>query len=325
MSGLLPSALACLLAALCALGTGNASAQDYPTKIVRLIVGNAPGGLNEVPSRWIAARLAELWGRQVVVDFRGGVAGTVASETVARATADGHTLLFVDNTVVLAAIAGTPFAVDPLKDIAPIALVDLAPTLFVVRPSLRIGSLQAFIAHAKKHPGRLSFGSTGTGGTLHLCGELLNSMTGMNALHIPYKGEGPAMNDLLAGRLDSMFIGLSGIVPHMRARRIVALGGAAMQRTRALPDLPSVHEQGVTGFDCGIRHGIVAPAGTPPAIVNRIHGGLAKVLAMPETARKFSEAGLEPAPATPEEFAGWIRTQIALWKQVIQAAGIKRL
>ena len=315
--------LACLLLSIAMPGSVNAQAQDYPSKVVRLIVGNAPGGSTDVPSRWITTKLAEVWGRPVIADFRGGAAGAVANEAVAKAPPDGHTLLFISNSFVLSAIITPGTSVDPVRDFSPVALVDSAPTLFVVRPSLRINSMKEWVAYAKKNPGKLTFGSTGTGGSLHLYGEMLKSMAGIDMLHIPYKGGGPAMNDLLAGRLDSMFVSMPGAVPHMRTRSIVALGGAAMDRAQALPDLPSIHEQGVTGFDGGAKHGIVAPANTPPEIINKLHEGLTRVLNLPETRRAFADAGLEPMFTTPAQFAAWIKTEITRWTQVIQAAGIK--
>ena len=302
---------------------GAVLAQDYPNKVVRLIVGNAPGGSTDVPSRWITTKLTEVWGKPVIVDFRGGAAGAIANETVAKSAPDGYTLLFISNSFVLSAIVAPPGSLDPVKDFAPVALVDSAPTLYVVRPSLGFTSMKELIAYAKKNPGKLTFGSTGNGGSLHLYGEMLKAMAGIDMLHIPYKGGGPAMNDLLAGRLDSMFVSMPGAVPHMKTGKIVALGGAAMERAQALPDLPSIHEQGVTGFDGGAKHGIVAPAGTPPEVVNKLTEGLHKVLVLPETKKAFAEAGLEPMLTTPAQFGAWIKSEIARWTQVIQTAGIK--
>jgi tripartite-type tricarboxylate transporter receptor subunit TctC len=312
-----------LLLSLCTLGATGTFAQDYPTKPVRLIVGNAPGAANEVPARWIATRLSSIWGRTVIADFRRGVAAIVAAESVAKALPDGYTLLFVDHSLVLPAIAGAPFAVDPVKDFAAVSLVASRPTLLVARASLRVTSLKEFMAYAAKNAGRMTFGSTGSGSWPHLYGELFNSMAGIEMRHIPYKGGRQAMNDLLAGRLNSMFVTQPDALPHLKTGRIVALGGAAMTRSQALPDLPSIHEQGITGFDVGARHGIVAPAKTPPQIIDRIHDGLVKVMTLPETRRAFAEAGLEPAISTPAQFAEWIGVQSVRWRQLIEATGIR--
>ncbi len=299
------------------------SAQDYPSKPIRLIVGTAAGGPVDLPSRWVALKLSEVLGKPVVLDFRGGAAGEVANETVAKATPDGYTLLWITNSFVLASVSPGSHNYDPIRDFTPVGLVTSTQTLLLARPSLGVHNVKELIAYARKNPGKLTFGSNGIGGTQHLYGEMLKSIAGIDMLHVPYKGGNLPLNDLVAGRLDLVFFSMAGAMPQVKAGKAVALGGAAKERSRFLPDLPSLDEQGVKGFDGGGRNGILAPAKTPPAIIRKLSAALIKVLKMPETEKTFNDAGLEATPTTPEEFAAWLRTQSARFRQVIKAAGIQ--
>jgi tripartite-type tricarboxylate transporter receptor subunit TctC len=235
-----------LLAVIIVLVVDRARAQDYPTRPVRLVVGTAVGGPLDVPTRWIALKLADVFGKPVVLDFRGGAAGEIADEIVARAAPDGYTLLWITK-----------------------------------------------------------------------------SIAGIDMLHVPYKGGNFAINDVVAGGLDMIFFSMAGALPMIKTGKVVALGGAARERSQFLPELPSLHEQGVTGFDGGGRNGIVAPAKTPPAIVAKISGGLTKVLALPETRKAFGDAAIEATPSTPAELDAWIKSQSVRFRQVIKAANIQ--
>jgi tripartite-type tricarboxylate transporter receptor subunit TctC len=305
------------------LAVGSTHAQNYPSKPIRLLVGTAAGGPVDLPSRWVAFKLSEVLGKPVVLDFRGGAAGEVANETVAKAAPDGYTLLWITNSFVLASVNPTGRNYDPIKDFSPIGLVTSTQTLLLARTTLGVNSVKELIAYAKKNPGKLTFGSNGTGGTQHLYGEMLKSMAGIDMLHVPFKGGNLSLNELVAGRLDLLFFSMAGALPQVKTGKVVALGGAARERSKFLPDLPSLHEQGVTGFDGGGRNGIVAPAKTPPAVIRKLNDALVKVLAMPETTKTFNDAGLEATPTTPAEFEVWIKTQSARFRQVINAAGIE--
>ena len=314
--------VAAALAATAALAAGSAAAQTYPTKPVRIIVSSAAGGPLDVPARWIANKLTDMWGVGVVVDNRGGAAGNIAYEAVAHAPADGTYLLYVTNAFLLSAITSQDKSFDHLKDFAPVARIASGPTLFVARPGLGFKNVKDLIAYAKKNPGKLTYGSQGIGGTQHLYGEMFKALADVDMLHVPYKGAAPAMNDLLAARLDTIFLNAPSAIPLMQSGKIIALGNAGMERSQALPDLPTLNEQGVKGFDGGGRHGISTTAKTPPAVITKIHDSLAKVLATPETKKAFSDAGLEPTMSTPAEFDAWIKSQIQNYKQVIKKAGI---
>jgi len=290
---------------------------------VRLIVGTAAGGPVDVPSRWVAAKLSEVFGKPVVPDFRGGAAGELANETVAKSAPDGYTLLWITNSFVIASINPASHNYDVIRDFAPVGLAASTQTLLLARPTLGVNSVKELIAYAKKNPGKLTFGSNGIGGTQHLYGEMLKSMAGIDMLHVPYKGGNLPLTDLVADRLDLIFFSMAGAMPQIKAGKVTALGGAARERSQFLPDLPSLHEQGVTGFDGGGRNGIVAPAKTPPAVIRKINEALVRVLAMPETKKAFADASIEATPSTPAEFGAWIKTQSARFRQVIKTANIQ--
>jgi tripartite-type tricarboxylate transporter receptor subunit TctC len=303
--------------------TNIASAADYPVRPVRLVIGSAVGGPLDVPARWIALKLTDVLGKPVVLDNRGGAAGNIAYEIVAKSPADGYTLLYITNAFVLSSITASNLPFDPIRDFASIARVASAPTLLVASKELGITNVKDLVAFAKKNPGKLTFGSQGTGGTQHLYGEMLKSMAGIDMLHVPYKGGNLAINDLMAGRLDLIFYSAAGALPLIKAGKIVVLGNSSKERSQFMPEIPTIDEQGVKGFDGGARHGIVAPAHTPPQVIRILHDALAKVLAMPDTKKAFADAGLEPTISTPAELDAWLKSQNQRWRQVINAAHIQ--
>jgi tripartite-type tricarboxylate transporter receptor subunit TctC len=302
---------------------GTALAQSYPSKLVRIVNPFATGGPTDPPVRWIAQKLSETWNQPVIVDFRGGASGNIGADIVAKSAPDGYTLLFITSSFVLSAVTSTNLPFDPVKDFQPITPFTSGPTLLVVHPSTGVSNVKDFIALAKKNPGKMSYGSSGQGGPLHLYMELFKTMSGIDIVHIPYKGAGPAVAEVLAGRLQAMFVGMPAVVSHMKSGKVIAIGNSSMERAQALPDLPTIHEQGLTGFDGGSRYGVLAPARTPADTINRIHAGLVKVVFLPETKTLFAGFGIEPISSTPTEYATWIRSQIERWTQVARTAGIK--
>ncbi len=320
MAYLLRAVLASILATVLVPG---AWAQGYPSKLVRIVIPTSAGGVSDPAARWIAQKLSENWTQPVILDFRDGASGIIGTDHVAKSAPDGYTMLF--NTggfwYQQATAANLPYT---LQDFAPITPALSGPTVFVANASLGAANVKELIALAKKSPGKLTFASTGAGGPPHMNAELFKVLTGTDILHVPYKGAGPAIVDVVAGRVDMMFTGLPVVAPHLKTGKLVAIAVSSMERSRSLPDLPSVHEQGVTGFDAGSRMGFIAPARTPEDTINRIHGGLVKVLSTPETRKTFAGLGIEPIHSTPAEYSAWIRSQVERWIQVAKSAGLKR-
>ncbi len=302
---------------------GTVLAQNYPARLVRIVNPFSTGGPTDPPVRWIAQKLSETWGQPVIVDFRGGASSIIGTEIVAKSAPDGYTLLFITSSFVLSAVTSANLPFDPIKDFQPITPVTSGPTLLVVHPSTGVHNVKEFIALAKKNPGKMSYGSSGQGGPLHLYMELFKTMAGIDLVHVPYKGAGPAAADVLAGRLQAMFVGMPAVVPHMKSGKIVAIGNSSMERAQSLPELPTIHEQGLTGFDGGSRYGFLAPARTPADTINRIHDGLVKVVFLPDTKKFFADFGIESISSSPAEYAAWIKSQIERWTQVARTAGIK--
>lgn len=315
---------AAILAAALTLTQARAQTQTYPSKVVRMVVAFPTGGPTDPPARWIAQKLGETYGQPVIVDFKGGASGNIGTEYVAKAAPDGYTLLFITSSFYLSAVTASNLPFDPVRDFAPISPVTSGPTLFVVHPSLGVSSVKELIALAKKNPGKLTFGSSGQGGPLHLYAELFKHMAGIEMLHVPYKGAGPAVTDVVAGRIDTLFVGMPAVVPHMKAGKVIAIGNSSMERAQALPDLPSIHEQGLTGFDGGSRYGIMAPARTPVEAINRVNAALRQVLFTSDTRKVLGDFGLEPIHSPPAEFGAWIKSQIERWTRVAAIAGIRK-
>jgi tripartite-type tricarboxylate transporter receptor subunit TctC len=297
---------------------------DYPTRPIRLIVGFAPGGGTDTTARAIAQKLGAELGQQVVVDNRPGAAGNIATELVARATPDGYTLLM--GTIAALAINPTlydklPF--DPVRDFAPISQAVNSTNILVVHPTVPAKTLQELIALARAKPGQLNYGSSGVGGAGHLAGELFNTMAKVNLVHVPYKGGGPVMVDLLAGQVQVVFATAATAIPHVKAGRIRALAVTTIKRAGMVPDIPTVAEQGLPGYDANNWYGMLAPARTPRAIVTKLNTLVVKTLGMPDIREYLFNQGLDPAPTTPEAFAAYIRAEIAKWSKVVSAAGAK--
>jgi len=314
---------AAALAATLLCAVPGATAQSYPVKSIRVISGFPPGSGADITARVIGARLGEALGQQVVVDNRPGAGSNIAAEIAAKSPADGYTLFIgtVANTINATLYAKLPF--DFARDFAPVALTTAAPNVLVVHPSVPAKSDKELIALAKSRPGQLNFASAGTGTAPHLSGELFNAMAGVRMVHIPYKGSPPAVTDLLAGEVALMFSPSSTVLPHVKTGRLRALAVTTATRLPSLPELPTVAESGLKGYETITWFGFVAPARTPPAVVTRLNGEIVKVLALPEVRSPFAIQGIEVIGGTPEQFASYIRDEITKWAKVIRLSGAK--
>ena len=313
-------------AALCgmAAAAGGSLAQPYPLKPIRLIVPFPPGGGVDGVARIAFARVAESLNQQVVIDNRGGSAGIIAAETAARAAPDGYTLFF--GTTATQAI--TPhyyrkLAYDPVKDFAPVSLIAGAGYLLVVHPSLQATTVKELIALAKAKPGALNFSSAGNGTVLHLTTELFRSMAGIQLVHVPYKGAAPALTDLLSGQVQLAFNPASVVLPHVRTNRLRALGITSVKRSPLAPEVPTVAEAGVPGYEASGWYAVLAPAGTPQPVISRLHRELINALADRDVKERFAATGVEPIGTTPGQFAAYMRDEYAKWGKVVRAAGVK--
>jgi tripartite-type tricarboxylate transporter receptor subunit TctC len=300
----------------------NAYGQDWPTRPLRMILPFPPGGGTDILGRMIAERLSAGIGQPVVTENRGGAGGNVGAEAAARSAPDGYTIVLVAPSLAISPTLYSKINYDPVKDFAPVSLVATVPNVMITQPSLP-GQLQEFIAFAKAKPGVLNFGSGGAGTSNHLAGELFNIVTGANLVHVPYKGVNLAMQDVLAGNVHLVFIGIPAAAPHVKAGKLRALAVVAPQRSNALPDVPTVAEAGLKDFEVTTWYGVLAPAGTPPAVVRRLNAELVKIMHAPEMKEKLSATGTEPLTSTPEEFAAYIKREIAKWGDVVRRAGVK--
>jgi tripartite-type tricarboxylate transporter receptor subunit TctC len=314
-----------LLAALSAIvPPAAAQAPAYPTKPIRIVVPFPPGGATDILAREVAQKLNEAWGQQVIVDNRPGAGGNIGSELVAKAAPDGYTLEM--GTVGTHAINASLYAkmpYDNVKDFVPIILVAGVPNVLEVNPSLPVNSVAELIAYAKANPGKLNFASSGNGTSIHLSGELFKAMAGVEMTHVPYKGSAPALQDLIAGQVQLMFDNLPPSLPQIKAGKLRALAVTSSVRAPALPDVPTVAEAGLPGFEASSWFGLLAPAGTSPAIVAKINAEVAKWLATPEAKENLAKQGANAAGGTPEDFAKHIAAETAKWAKVVKASGAK--
>ena len=300
----------------------DASAQSYPAKPVRIVLGFPPGGASDILMRFVGARLTDSLGQPIVYDNRPGAGGNVAGEIVAKSPPDGYTLL-MGNNAILATNASLykNMSFDPVKDLAPVALIASQPNILVVHPSLPVNTVKEFIAFARSRPGQLNYASSGNGLAAHLAGELFKTMTRTNMVHIPYKGAGPALVDTLSGQCQVMFATAVSVQPYLQSGRLRPLAVTTATRSRNFPALPSVAEAGVPGFEATSWHGLVAPAGTPQAVITRLNGEINKVLQQPDIRDRLAKQGADVASGTPQQFAAYIRAEIPKWAKVIKDSG----
>jgi tripartite-type tricarboxylate transporter receptor subunit TctC len=313
-----------LMALLFSFLIANAFGQDaWPSRPIRFILPFPPGGGTDILGRMIAERLSANLGQPVVTENRGGAGGNVGAEAAARSAPDGYTIVLVAPSLAISPTLYSKINYDPVKDFAPISLVATVPNLMITQPSLPVQNLQEFIAHAKSKPGDLNFGSGGAGTSNHLAGELFNLVAGTKLVHIPYKGVNLAMQDVLSGNVHLVFIGTPAATPHVKAGKLRALAVVAPQRSAALPEVPTVAEAGLREFEVTTWYGVLAPAGTPRPVINRVNAELVKIMHSPELKEKLAATGTDPLTSTPEEFAAYIKSEIAKWGDVIRKAGVK--
>src|SRR5215467_4901863 len=312
------AAVALLLWAL----AGAASAQ-YPSRPVRFIVPSAAGGGTDIIARAISLKLSESLGAQFVVDNRPGAGQMIGIELAAKSPADGYTILMAASTLAINPVMFKKVPYDPVRDFAPITQAATLPNVIVVHPSLQVNSLKELIDYAKKNPGRLNFASAGIGTSPQMSIELLKHMAGIDMVHIPYKGTAPGVVDLLAGQVLVMAPNVLTALPHIKSGKLRALAVTSTHRSAALPDVPTVAEAGLPGYDSTQWYGVLAPAGTQREIVARLHDAIARALRDEEVGKRLAADGAEPVGNTPEEFAAFIRSETEKWTRVAQAAGIR--
>jgi len=309
--------------AACAAASGLAFAQDaYPSRPIRLIVGYAPGGSADMAARLLAERLGAELKQPVIVENRAGAGGNIGGEAVARAAADGYTLLMAAAAQIVVNPSLYPkMSFSPVKDLAPISLVQNEHNLMVVHPSVPAKNLKEFIAYAKANPDKVSFASPGNGTPAHLAGELMNQMAGLKMLHVPYKGTGPAMADLLAGNVTLAIDNMPPYLPQVKAGKLRALAVASLERAKAAPDIPTIAESGLPGYSVSAWKGLMAPAGTPRPVIARLHEAVVKALASPELQKRMIETGAEPVGNTPEQFGAFIQEESRKWSALVKSTG----
>jgi tripartite-type tricarboxylate transporter receptor subunit TctC len=300
-----------------------ASAQSYPDKPIRLIVGFAPGGVTDIVARALSQKLHERLGRQVVVDNRAGGSGIVAAVITAKAPPDGYTLLMSSVSTMatnVSMVAKLPY--DPLRDFAPVTLVVVTPYMATVQAALPANNLREFIGLARAKPGQLNFGSSGTGGGAHLAVELFKAMAGIELTHVPYKGAALALTDLLGGHIQLTFSQPPVVLPHIKSGKVKGLAITSAHRLTALPQFPTVAESGLAGYEATSWQGVVAPAGTPRAIIIKLNSEITRALRLPEIGARLAAEGSEPGATTPDEFAAFIRREIVKWAKVVKDSGL---
>jgi len=296
-------------------------AQSWPTRPIRLVVPLSPGGFADTPARLLAPRLSNALGRQVYIENRPGAGGTIGADSVAKSPPDGYNLLLTGTPHVISPWLYQNMPYDALKDFNHFALLASGPYILVVNPQLGVGSVRELIAAAKAQPGRIDYASSGNGSAQHLVSALFSSMAGIELNHVPYKGSGPAMQDLLGGQVPVSFAGIPNVISSVRAGKLRALAVTTANRWSELPDVPTVAEAGVPGYEATLWLGLAAPAGTPAEIVNRLYAETAKALQDPELQQSFRTAGVNATPMNPQEFGAFLRAEHEKWGRVVRATG----
>ena len=301
-----------------------ALAQTYPSKPVRMLVGFPPGGANDIVARLVAQKLGEDLGQPVVVENRPGNTGVIAAEMVAHAAPDGYTLFLGStgtNSIAPSLMPKFPF--DPIRDLAAVSLVGVAPSCLVVNAGVPAQNVREFVALAKSRPGRLTYASSGNGTTLHLGGELFKQTAGVELVHVPYKGNAQALNDVIGGQVDMIISALPPALPLAKAGKLRILGVTTLERLASAPELATVAEQGLPGFEIGTWYGVFATGGSPPETIERLAAALRRSMADAKLREQFAAQGIDPASSAPSEFRAFVGAEIAKWARVVKAAGIK--
>ncbi len=302
----------------------GAAAQGYPIKPIRFVVPYAPGGNTDILARLLGQKLSEAWGQQVIIDNRPGAAGTVGAELVARAPADGYTLIMGSfGNIIVANSLYKNLKYDPLTDFSSIALVSLPPGVLVENPAVPAQSVRELIAYAKSNPGRLNYGSPGAGAWNHLFFELFNASAGISIVHVPYKGIAPAVVDLLGGQVQLAISAFPTAMPHVRSGKLRALAVTSAKRSGLLTDVPTIAESGLSGYEAAGWFGVLSPAGTPPAVVAKLNGEINRILELPEVKASLASDGAEPAGGTPAQMAESARAASAKWSKLIRELNLR--
>ena len=301
----------------------DALAQPYPNKPIRIIVPLAAGGPTDVLARSIAQNLTETWGQAVVVDNRAGANTNIGTAAVAKSPADGYTLLLTVNNLTINPSMYQNLPFDSLKDFAPISLFATSPLVLTVNPGVQAKTVKELIALAKARPGDLRFGSPGNGSPPHLAGEMFNTLAGVKLVHVPYKGITTAVTDLIGGQIEVMFPGSPIALPNAKAGKLRALATTGAKRTTAAPELPTVAEAALPNFEMSLWYGLLAPANTPPAIIQQLQGEIARIVALPAVSQQWAALGVEPVSTTPEQFAAYLKDDIAKWQKILRDSGAK--
>ena len=312
-----------LFAACVIFAASAAFAQTYPNHVVRIILPYPPGGSMDALGRMVFDRLSQSLGQQFVIDYRPGASGNIGSEIAAHAAPDGHTLLLNTLPFVVNPSLYKKMPFDTIKDFAPVSLLATSPFVLVVHPSVPAKTLKDFIALARAAPGELRYGSAGNGSGQHLAGEMLNVMARIKTVHIPYKGQGPALTDLLSGQVSMLYSSIPSVIQQVKSGQLRALAVGSAKRLPSLPDIPTLAESGVPGYEAYSWVGLVAPAHTPADIVKKIHRDVSEILKDKEVAEKLNQQGALPVGDTPEEFGLYIKNEIAKWGKVVRDANIK--
>jgi tripartite-type tricarboxylate transporter receptor subunit TctC len=305
------------------LAAAQALAQSYPTRPVRMLVPFAPGGTADIVSRLVGARLAEDLGQPVLVENRGGAGGTIATALLAKSPADGYTLMTMHQGLAFNAALYSDLPYDTLQDLAPIAYLGATPNVLVVTNALPVRTLGEFLDYARRNPGRIAYGSGGVGSAGHLPVELLQSVTGTRLTHVPYKGSGPALTDLVGGQIQAMVATMPAAMPFVKSGKVRAIATSGAQRSPALPELPTLAEAGVTGYEYMPWYGIFAPAALPQPIAARLSGAAAKAISERQVRERLAQQGIEYREMTREQFAELVRADVAKWGKFIRDAGVR--
>ena len=302
----------------------SSAADAYPTKPVRFVVTFPPGGPTDTIVRLIGQRLTDLWGHPMILDNRGGAGGIVGTEIVARAAPDGYSFLVgTAGGMTINPALQPKLSYDPFRDFAPVGMLVNNPQILVAHPSIAAKNVKELVALAKSKPGQLNFASAGTGTATHLGLELLKLTTGMDAVHVPYKGGAPAVTDLIAGQVQLLWVSIPSVLPHVKAGRLRAVAVSTSKRSASAPDIPTVAESGYPGFEYSNWNALFAPAKTSPTVVKQVNAAIVKILSETDVAQKLVAIGADPAPGTPEDLARYMRADSERWKKVIRTAGIK--
>ncbi len=314
-----------VMAALVIVAHGSAAAQNYPTKAIRFVVPFAPGGGTDIIARVLAQRLNEKLGQPVVIDNRGGAGSTVGTDIVAKAPADGYTLLLGNISLAFNAWLYKSLPYNAVRDLAPVTMVAVQPNIVVIHPSVPAKSIREFADYARANPGKLSYASAGAGAGTHLAGEMLKDRLKIDMLHVPYKGTGPAITDLIGGQVQVMISTFASALPHVKSGRLRALGVTSARRSAATPDVPTLIESGVPDFDYSTWYALFVPAATPRPVIDKLNQVTRQALAADDMKQKFDAQGVEPWSGTAAELGAYVRAETEKWGKVVRAAGIPQL